>query len=89
MTDDYVGLLAYSKCGRDRKRLFAVVGVRDTDTVLIADGRLRRLDRPKPKRLKHLCFTGARIGIPDSDEALNRRIAEYEFEARRDYSAEG
>ena len=51
MKNDCVGALAYSLCGRDRKRLFAVVGVRDTDFVLVADGRLRRLDKPKPKRL--------------------------------------
>ncbi len=89
MRDDCVGLLAYSKCGRDRKRLFAVVGVCDADFVLIADGRLRRLDQPKLKRLKHLRFTGARIEIPSGDEELSRRISDYEFEARRDYSAEG
>lgn len=89
MKNDCVGALAYSLCGRDRKRLFAVVGVRDTDFVLVADGRLRRLDKPKPKRLKHLRFTGAQIEIPQDDAELYKRISEYEFEARRDYSAEG
>jgi hypothetical protein len=76
-------------CGRDRKRLFCVVGVCDEDFVLLANGDLRKLDRPKRKRLKHLQFTGARIEIPRDDETLRRRIADYEFEARRDYSAEG
>ena len=76
-------------CGRDRKRLFCVVGVCDEDFVLLANGDLRKLDRPKRKRLKHLQFTGARIEIPHDDETLRRRIPDYEFEARRDYSAEG
>lgn len=75
-------------CGRDRKRLFAVVGVLDEDFVLLADGALRRLASPKRKRLKHLRFIDARIEIPTDDATLRRRITEYEFEARRDYSAE-
>ena len=89
MCESCVGCLAYSTCGRDRKRLFCVVGVCDEDFVLLANGDLRKLDRPKRKRLKHLKFTGARIEIPQDDETLRMRLADYEFEARRDYSAEG
>ena len=58
MCESCVGCLAYSMCGRDRKRLFCVVGVCDEDFVLLANGDLRKLDRPKRKRLKHLQFTG-------------------------------
>lgn len=89
MCENCVGCLAYSTCGRDRKRLFCVVGACDEDFVLLANGDLRKLDKPKRKRLKHLKFTGARIEIPCDDETLRQRIADYEFEARRDYSAEG
>ena len=89
MYDNCVGFLAYSLCGRDRKRLFCVVGVSDEDFVLLADGNLRKLSRPKRKRLKHLRFTDMRIEIPRDDETLRMRIADYEFLARRDYSAEG
>ena len=89
MCESCVGCLAYSACGRDRKRLFCVVGVCDEDFVLLANGDLRKLDRPKRKRLKHLKFTGARIEIPQDDETLRMRLADYEFLARRDYSAEG
>ena len=89
MCESCVGCLAYSTCGRDLKRLFCVVGVCDEDFVLLANGDLRKLDRPKRKRLKHLKFTGARIEIPQDDETLRMRLADYEFLARRDYSAEG
>ena len=66
-----------------------MVGVCDEAFVLLANGDLRKLDRPKRKRLKHLKFTGARIEIPQDDETLRMRLADYEFLARRDYSAEG
>lgn len=83
-------MLAYSKCGRDRKRLFCVVEVLDADFVLIADGKLHRTEKPKKKRLKHLFFTTAQLTLPLSDKELYKRITEYEFSAnRRDYSAKG
>ena len=63
MTDNCVGMLAYSKCGRDRKRLFCVVEVLDTDFVLIADGKLHTTEKPKKKRLKHLLKTHGKVVI--------------------------
>ena len=91
MSIDCVGLLAYSKCGRDRKRLFCVVDVIDENFVLVADGNLRKVEEPKKKRLKHLKFVMAeRILPPYSNDILYKRICEYEFSAnRRDYSAKG
>lgn len=52
-----IGRVAYSKAGRDKGRLFIVVGVVNEDFVLIADGDLRPVDRPKRKRIKHLRYT--------------------------------
>ena len=84
MIEFCVGMLAYSKCGRDRKRLFCVVGVLDTEFVLVADGKLRTLEKPKKKRLKHLCFiTDAKITLPKSDKELYKLITEYEDSADR------
>ena len=48
------GRLVRSKAGRDSGRLFAVIEEIDEDFVLIANGSLRKLDRPKKKRRKHL-----------------------------------
>ena len=80
MTEICIGMLAYSKCGRDRKRLFSVVGVLDTEFVLVADGNLRTLENPKKKRLKHLSFiTDAKIALPNSDKELYKLITEYEI----------
>ncbi len=48
------GMIVRSKAGRDSGRAFAVVEVLDADYVLIADGSLRTLARPKKKKRKHL-----------------------------------
>jgi len=90
MTDTCVGLLAYSKCGRDKKRPFCVVGVLDTDFVWIADGKLHKLNDPKKKRLKHLSFTETRLSLPLTDKELYKQITAFEISSdRRDYCAKG
>lgn len=89
MTGICVGMLAYSKCGRDRKRLFCVVDVLDTDFVLVADGKLHKTDKPKKKRLKHLSFTEGRLVLPLGDKELYKQITAFENSAdRRDYCGE-
>ena len=90
MTNTCVGMLAYSKCGRDQKRLFCVVEVLDTDFVWIADGKLHTVEQPKKKRLKHLSFTEASLALPLCNKELYKRITEFEFSAnRRDSFAKG
>lgn len=84
MTENCVGMLAYSKCGRDRKRLFCVVDVVDTEFVLVADGNLRTLEKPKKKRLKHLHFVASEtLCIPSSNKELYKLITEFENSADR------
>ena len=48
------GEIVLSKAGRDRGRAFVVTAVLDGDYVLLADGRLRTLERPKKKKRRHL-----------------------------------
>ena len=58
----YLGSIVISRAGRDSKREFVVVGLDkdapDGDIVYIADGRLRKIESPKKKKLKHLILTG-------------------------------
>lgn len=65
------GRLCRSLAGRDRGDYFIVVGSAGEDMVLIADGRIRPLERPKKKKLKHLHMmplvleeAAARLGKP-------------------------
>ena len=52
-----VGRVVYSKAGRDKGKLLIVIGIVDEDFVLVADGDLRPMERPKRKRIKHLKYT--------------------------------
>ncbi len=49
-----VGQLVRSKAGRDAGLYFLVVGIKDHRTVAVADGRLRRVAKPKLKNVRHL-----------------------------------
>lgn len=48
------GDVVLSREGRDKGRAFVVFEVIDSDYVLLVDGRLRTLDRPKKKKRRHL-----------------------------------
>ena len=48
------GVVAESKAGRDAGRSFVILQVIDDQYVLIADGKLRKVQNPKRKKLRHL-----------------------------------
>ena len=49
-----IGQYVQSTQGRDAGKDFIVVGIVDENHVLIADGGLRKIDKPKKKKVKHL-----------------------------------
>ena len=53
--NDLLGHLVVSLAGRDKDSICAVVAMcEDEGYVYIADGRLRKVEHPKKKKLKHL-----------------------------------
>ena len=52
--------------GRDKGKLFFVMDVED-DFLLLADGKTRKLERPKRKKRKHVVFQ-ARIDCPATEK---------------------
>ena len=48
------GDVVLSRAGRDSGRAFVVLEAIDENYVLIVDGRLRTLERPKKKKRRHL-----------------------------------
>ena len=48
-----VGMLAWSRAGHDKGKLYMIVGV-DDEYVYLADGKLRLLANPKKKKRIHL-----------------------------------
>ncbi len=49
-----IGQLVKSKAGRDKDRVFVVIDIIDELYVLIADGDLRKMEKAKKKKIKHL-----------------------------------
>lgn len=53
-----IGSVVYSRAGRDQGNFFMVYAIVDDSNVLIVDGDIRKLMRPKKKKIKHLKNTG-------------------------------
>lgn len=52
-----LGKVVNSKAGRDMHRKFIVVGIVNSEYVYISDGDLRKIEKPKKKKVRHLDFT--------------------------------
>jgi len=77
--DDLIGTVATSKAGRDKGRSFIIVGICDEQHVYVADGSLRKLEKPKKKKLKHLILQktvidGIKSKIYEKKQIFNAEI---------------
>ena len=89
---DYTGWIVRATAGRDKGGIFCVVGVdQERDRLLLADGKRRKIARPKAKKLGHVCTLtdqrhmfdhpavhSLRQGEPVSDRALRRALAAFQ-----------
>ena len=66
-----IGCVVKSIAGRDGGRFFAVLST-DGEFALIADGKLRKVEKPKRKKLKHLRKTNTVIA--EDELTTNKRI---------------
>ena len=80
-----LGSIVISKAGRDQGRRFLVVGEVDDDFVMVADGGLRKMDRQKKKRRKHLKPTGRTVPAVRERLGEGRPIEDHEL---RDWLSE-
>jgi ribosomal protein L14E/L6E/L27E len=74
-----LGKVVNSKAGRDMHRNFIVVGIISSEYVYISDGQLRKIERPKKKKVKHLNFTETvaeeiRVIIISKKQVTNSKI---------------
>ncbi|MEY8403418.1 KOW domain-containing RNA-binding protein [Oscillospiraceae bacterium 44-34] len=88
---DYTGWIVRASAGRDKDGIFCVVGMdQERQRLLLADGKRRKVSRPKRKKLGHVwCLTdhlhmydhpvvhSLRQGEPVSDRALRRALAAF------------
>lgn len=72
------GLIVKSIAGHDKDEYFVITGIIDLKFVLIADGRQRKLLKPKRKSIKHLKLTNTVIDLQQlSDKKLKRVLSDY------------
>ena len=85
---DYTGWMVRASAGRDKDGLFCVVGVdQEGKRLLLADGKRRRIARPKGKDLNHVklltngfdhpAIQRLKQGEALSDKALRRALAAF------------
>jgi len=52
-----LGQIVYSKSGRDAGKIFVVVNIDEENFIYISDGDMRRFEKAKKKKLKHIVET--------------------------------
>ena len=62
--------IVISTAGRDKGKYFTVLGTEGENFVLLCDGDLRTIDKPKLKKLKHVKATGL------CNEVVSKKLAE-------------
>ena len=62
-----IGRFAISKAGHDKTHIYVITAV-EGDFAYLCDGRLKPLEKPKKKRVKHIQFVNAQV----SGELLER-----------------
>lgn len=73
------GQVVKSKNGRDSQKIFAILEILDEDYLLIVNGKNRKLERPKKKKVKHLIIFNSYINLDVKN--LNDSYIRKELEA--------
>ena len=83
-----IGSVVYSRAGRDEGNFFIVYGILDDSYVLLVDGDIRKLDKPKKKKLKHVKNTGEVIQTLAEKILISAKIYDAEvYSALRKYNS--
>lgn len=91
---DYTGWIVRANAGRDRDGIFCVVGMDESSSrLLLADGRRRKVTRPKRKKPRHVqpltdgkalyphpAIQKLKLGEPVTDRELRRALAAFKEE---------
>ena len=73
------GQIVFSKAGRDKSHFLVVLSVQG-NRCTVADGRRRRVEKPKCKNIKHL---GATNGSIAEEDLFSNRLTGFELPGRR------
>ena len=75
------GCVVRSKAGRDEGRMFVVLSLDGEEFAFIADGDLRKVEKPKRKRVKHLYVTEELISSLQSKLQTGEPVENYQVRA--------
>ena len=70
-----IGTVVFSKAGKDKGSLMVVVA-EEKKVCFVCDGKKRKLDSPKRKNPRHLCFTDKKIS---EDKIITNRLIRCEL----------
>lgn len=73
--DIYPAELVVGLKGRDAGRYFAVIEIIDRDYILICDGKTRKTDKPKKKKIKHVKALGFMLDSVKDKLETNKKIS--------------
>lgn len=73
-----IGDYVISKAGRDKERVFLVTDIDDTYCYL-CDGKVRKSDRPKKKKQKHVAIVGASSEFVRQKLESGQRVTNHEL----------
>jgi len=93
-----LGELVSSKAGRDTGRKLVIVGIIDEKFVLVSDGDLRKIEKPKKKKIKHVESCGIIIdslnkklenNMKVTNAEIRKEIAKYVQDSKESLNKEG
>jgi large subunit ribosomal protein L14e len=76
-----VGQLVRSRAGRDQGRFFMVSALVDSEYVHLVDGQLRKMEKPKKKKRKHL--ESQKVYFSSLRQKLESGQTVYDYEVRQ------
>ncbi len=77
------GMLAKSKAGHDKDRVYVIYEIDETSVYLV-DGRIRKLVNPKRKKIKHIQLICEKHDLTGIDDVGIKRILKlFDKEMRR------
>lgn len=74
MNNIYPSALVESVAGRDKGRIFVVLSHIDENHVFVSDGKMRRVEKPKKKKIKHLRLLGQHSEFLESKMTEDGRV---------------
>jgi len=73
--------MCLSKSGRDKGRYFVITQVIDDNYVMIADGVVRKLAKPKKKKLRHLSLKPVVLDVIGEKLESNKKVFDAELKS--------